>query len=154
MFAMIFEKFSIAMTEDVVRVEEIKKNLNYFTFHSEILVLNWRYLLSIVLHNFHKVQRANVEMFAIIFEKISIAMTEDVVWGEESEEKPELFHFPYWNFKFWIDAFSYHFTRFRIVERANVEMFALIFEKFSLAMTEDVVRVQESEEKSELFHFP
>ena len=95
-------------------------------------------------------------MFAMIFEKFSIAMTEDDVRGEESEEKSELFHFPKWNFKFWIDAFSYQsfYTIFRKVQRANGEMFAIIFEKFSIAMTEDVVRGEESEEKSELFHFP
>ena len=74
-------------------VTKVKKNLNYFTFHSDILSSELT-LFPIVLHDFHIVERANVKMFAMIFEKFSIAMTEDVVWGEESEEKPELFHFP------------------------------------------------------------
>ena len=74
-------------------VRKVKKILNYFTFHSEILSSELT-LFPIVLHRFRIVERANVEMFAMIFEKFSIPMTEDVVRVEESEEKPELFHFP------------------------------------------------------------
>ena len=74
-------------------VRKVKKNLNYFTFHSEILSSELT-LFPIVLHRFRIVERANVEMFAMIFEKFSMVMTEDVVRGEESEEKSELFHFP------------------------------------------------------------
>ena len=75
-------------------VRKVKKNLNYFTFHSEILSSELTLFQSIILHDFHQVKCANVEMFATIFEKFSIAMTEDIVRGEKSEEKSELFHFP------------------------------------------------------------
>ena len=45
-----------------------------------------------------------------------------------------------------MDAFSYRFTRFRKVERANVKMFVMIFEKNSMGLTEGVVRGAQSEE--------
>ena len=69
-------------------VTKVKKNLNYFTFHSEILTSEITLFAIYHLHDFHKVQRANVKMFEIIFETNSIAKTENVVRGHQCEEQP------------------------------------------------------------------
>ena len=91
---------------------KVKKNLNYFTFHSEILSSELT-LFPIVLHDFHTVERANVKMFAMIFEKFSIAMTEDVVRDEESEENLNYFTFHSEILSSELKLFPiYRFTRF------------------------------------------
>ena len=66
-------------------VTKVKENLHYFTFHSEILTSELTLFAIYRFTRFRKVERANVKMFAIIFEKNSIAMTENVVRGQQSE---------------------------------------------------------------------
>ena len=124
-------------------VPKVKKTLHQFTFHSEILGSELT-LFPIVLHDFIKLKVPMSKCWYWVL-KITLWYRQRVL-SEVLKVKKSLHKFTFHSEMFWIDAFSYRFTRLHKVEHPNVQMFVISFENNSVGRTEGVVRISQSEE--------